>query len=322
MSSQPDSPFLRFLVDVHVYLADVRDADKAVRIALRHAREAFGADEACLATHSRGESRTTLTASVPGAAQWDGLPFWEFLHGRRPRLEPTVLMVAIERRGGPWGVLALRNRERPFSRGALKDAGRIGPVLSSQLQRLDLMRIAEVRAKIDRKMMEQPRPKDLCYQILHGLRTLTRYDHSAAVLLYEGSDRLEVVAEQIAWGKHRSQAMGTVVTLSDEARRLLGSDEVYGFEWEADRWRDWRGRGAAALAGLLHFDAVGEREQELSVLCAPLSTKGELLGVLKIASRHPGGLGPYEADLVKHFMPQASIVMRNLRRTFLRRRSS
>jgi len=53
-----------------------------------------------------------------------------------------------------------------------------------------------VRDRIDRKIMEQLHPKDLFYQILDGLRSLTRYDHSSALLIREsGDDALQLVAE-------------------------------------------------------------------------------------------------------------------------------
>ena len=255
MSSRTESLFLRFLAEVYLHLADARDADKSLKVTLRIAREVFGADEVCLAELPRGAKWATVKLSIPAGANWRGLPFADFLRGERPRLDPSLVMIAIERRGAPWAALTLRNRGRAFSKDAIKDAARIGPVLSSQIERIDMLRIAEVRAKIDRKMMEQLRPKDLCYQILHGLRSLTHYDHSAAVLLFEPPRTLEVVAEQIAWGKKRkSQAVGTVIELSDETRALFANGDVFGFERSGKVWTDWRGKAAKTLAGLLEFE--------------------------------------------------------------------
>ena len=41
---------------------------------------------------------------------------------------------------------------------------------------------------------------------------------------------------------------------------------------------------------------------------------GALLGVLKVAACHPGGLGHYEAELVERMLPQAAVAIQNLRR--------
>ena len=72
----------------------------------------------------------------------------------------------------------------------------------------------EIRDRIDRKIMEQIHPKDLFYQILDGLRSLTHYDHSSALLIREnGEDTLRVVAEQISWTKARSHRIGLTLPL-------------------------------------------------------------------------------------------------------------
>ena len=73
------------------------------------------------------------------------------------------------------------------------------------LDRIDQERVRDVRARIDCKILEQLRPKDLFYQILHGLRALTNYDHSSALLICDPEENeLEIVAEQIAWLKAKA----------------------------------------------------------------------------------------------------------------------
>jgi two-component system NtrC family sensor kinase len=51
------------------------------------------------------------------------------------------------------------------------------------------------------------------------------------------------------------------------------------------------------------------------MLCAPLVTRDGLVGVLKIAARHPEQLKPFDAELVEHFRSQAAIAIQNLHRT-------
>jgi len=55
--------------------------------------------------------------------------------------------------------------------------------------------------------------------------------------------------------------------------------------------------------------------REASMLCAPLVTRDSLVGVLKIAARHPEQLKPFDAEMVEHFRAQAAVAIQNLHRT-------
>jgi two-component system NtrC family sensor kinase len=177
-----------------------------------------------------------------------------------------------------------------------------------------------VRARIDRKIMEQLRPKDLFYQILHGLRSLTNYDHSSALLICDPrEDALEVVAEQIAWLKGKSQRIGVRLPLNDGLWRLMRDSTIYGFDRDDSNWRDWLGQKSTALAELLDYNnaAAGSSSdlRESAMLCAPLVTRDGVLGLLKVASCHPGSFGTYEADLLQRFVPLAAVAIHNSQRT-------
>src|SRR5262249_18285032 len=52
-----------------------------------------------------------------------------------------------------------------------------------------------------------------------------------------------------------------------------------------------------------------------ALLCAPLGTGDGLLGVLRVAARHPRTFGPYEAELLQRFTPLAGIAIQNSQRT-------
>ena len=169
--------------------------------------------------------------------------------------------------------------------------------------------------------MEQIHPKDLFYQILDGIRSLTLYDHSSALLIREEDEAsLRVVAEQIAWTKAKSERIGLRIPITEDAAALLQSEQVYGFDRHGDSWREWSGQPAGALAALLDYNtdddgAKARRLREASMLCAPLVTRDSLVGVLKIAARHPEQLKPFDAELVEHFRSQAAIAIQNLHRT-------
>ena len=62
-------------------------------------------------------------------------------------------------------------------------------------------------------------------------------------------------------------------------------------------------------------DENGPVPCEAAMLVAPLATHDGLLGVLKVAALHRGTFGPYEADLVRRFMPVASVAIQNSQRT-------
>jgi signal transduction histidine kinase len=208
----------------------------------------------------------------------------------------------------------------PYEQHQRRLLGRVAEAVSEAIHRIDHDRMVGVRDRIDRKIMEQIDPKDLFYQILDGLRSLTQYDHSSAVLIREErSMALRLVAEQIAWTKAKSQRIGLRLPISDAAADMLQSEQVYGFDRHDGVWHDWRGQRAAVLANLLDYNVEdggdGERLREASMLCAPLVTREGLVGVLKIAGRYPGRLKPYDAELVEHFRSQAAVAIHNLHRT-------
>jgi two-component system NtrC family sensor kinase len=228
-----------------------------------------------------------------------------------------VILARIHRRGRLWGGIALK-RDDGFDSSSQPALLRVAKTISECIERLDWERIVEVRARIDRKVMEQLRPKDLFYQILHGLRSLTRYDHSSALLICDDRERtLELVAEQVAWLKGKSRRIGLRLPLKKDVLDLMQDATVYGFERFHDGWHDWPGQEASSLATILDYNdpASGAELSEAAMLCAPLATRDGLLGVLKVSACHAGSFGTYEANLVQRFMPLAAVAIQNSHRT-------
>src|SRR6185436_6861076 len=188
---------------------------------------------------------------------WDLELLAAFIGNRYPAIPPELLLAPLRRGGRTWAAIALRGRA-PFDRGAIRPLLEIAAAVSESIERIDLERMLEVRDRIDRKMMERLRPSDLFYQILDGLRSLTRYDHSSALLIQDGDGVLQLAAEQIAWVKGKSRRIGLCLPLEPEVRDLIGGGEVFGFEREGDVWREWRGRPMAALADLLDYNREDE----------------------------------------------------------------
>jgi two-component system, NtrC family, sensor kinase len=311
---------LKFLDGVAARLRDVREPHKALRNTLRDTHEFIRATHSCIATLHPGRLEADLLFTLPQHADWDRDVLTRYIRHPHPPVQRNMLLASLWRRGGAWGAIALIRPGLPYDREDRRLLTRVATALSGAIHRIDRDRLLGVRDRIDRKIMEQIHPKDLFYQILDGIRSLTHYDHSSALLIREEDDAaLRVVAEQIAWTKAKSPRIGLRLPITDDAAALLKSEQVYGFDRHGDSWQGWKGQQAAGLAALLDYnnDETGDSEtrREASMLCAPLVTRDSLVGVLKIAARYPEQLTLYDAELVEHFRSQAAIAIQNLHRT-------
>lgn len=309
-----------FLDELKSFLRSVREDQKALTLSLRRTFEHFKVDEGCIAVLAPDGSRADMLLVVPRGGQWDLACLAAFLQKQRPRIPSNIIMAPLPRRGRPWAVLALRGQqdfEIPSDYLALR---RVATLLSESIEAIDRQRNIDVRSQIDRKILEQLRPQDLFYLILHGLRSLTRYDHSSALLIYQQDENaLELVAEQIAWQKGKSRRIGLKLPLNDDIWSLISNNMVSGFNRLNGGWDEWSGRQSAVLAELLDYNKAAEGSpsdlRESCMLCAPLGTRDGVLGVLKVASCYPNSFGEYEADLVQRFTPLASVAIQNSQRT-------
>jgi two-component system, NtrC family, sensor kinase len=307
----------KFIDELSSNLTDVREPHKALRHALRDTREFFQASHGCIATLRAGRTEADLLFTLPKRRDWDLGVLTRYIRHTYPPVQRDMLIGAVRRRGGAWGAMALVRSGRAFDREDRRLIARIAAAVSAAVHRIDRDRLLGVRDRIDRKIMEQIQPKDLFYQILDGIRSLTLYDHSSALLIREENEPvLRVVAEQIAWTKARSERIGLRIPITDSAASLLQSERVYGFDRHGDVWREWTGQQADGLPALLDYNDGGSGNlREASMLCAPLVTRDSLVGVLKIAARYPEQLKPFDAELVEHFRSQAAIAIQNLHRT-------
>ena len=305
---------LKLVDGLATHLKDVREPHKALRHALRDTLEFFQATHGCIATLHPGRPEADLLFTLPKHTNWDLDVVTRYIRHTYPPVPRDMLIASIRRRGGAWGAIALIRPGRPYDRDDRHLLTRIATMVSGAIHRIDRDRLLGVRDWIDRKIMEQIHPKDLFYQILDGIRSLTQYDHSSALLIREeDGPALRVVAEQIAWTKAKSDRIGLRLPMTDEAAALLQSEQVYGFDRHGGDWREWTGQPANRLAALLDYNAQ-ETLREASMICAPLVTRDSLVGVLKIAARYPEQLKPFDAELVEHFRSQAAIAIQNLHR--------
>ena len=322
MSVQRDElSALKFLDRLQGHLKHVREPQKALRYTLRETHEFFNASHGCIARLQPGRPHAEILFNIPKGGRWNLDDLTLFIDRRHPPVQQDVVMAPLKRRGGAWGALALSRPGEAFGRDDRRLVSRVAAVLSDAIHHIDNDRMVGVRDRIDRKIMEQIDPKDLFYQILDGLRSLTQYDHSSALLIRTEDDpALVLVAEQIAWAKAKSHRIGLRLPIVRETATLLLTEQVYGFDRHGERWQEWSGRAAGDLASLLDYNADGRDGdggglREGSMLCAPLVTRDGLIGILKIAARYPAQLTPYDGELVEHFRSQAAVAIQNLHRT-------
>jgi two-component system, NtrC family, sensor kinase len=297
---------------------DGRDIGKVTRAALRAGVELLGARQGCVAILAPGKPQVEISFSVPPEAAWDGDFLTSFIRGSEHPIPPDLALGRLRRRQRMWGVVAVRSPGSRFQWDHREALSLLAAAANEVLERIDQERIRDVRARIDDKILEQLRPKDLFYQILHGLHSLTQFDHSATLLIHEPGDTLKVVAETITWKKGKSDKIGLKVSLPPRLLPLLRPGVVYGFNRPAQMWEEWTGAEAAELAELLDpagAENKGAAPLDRSMLCAPLVARDEVLGLLKIAARHSGFFGSYEAELVSQLLPRASLALQNLQIT-------
>jgi signal transduction histidine kinase len=297
-----------------------RDPEKILGGALRLAMELFRAPEGCLAAMFPGSREARILQKAPDDGGWDRRLISGFLRGDKAKVPRDVMLARIRRRGRMWGALAVRSPGADYFWDARQAFSTIGNLAAELIEQADLQRIREVRERVDRKVMSQSHPKHLSYEVLHGIRSLIAYDHSAALLIHDPeAGALEVVAEQIAWRKAKGENVGRRFPLESTLQQMLAQPVVLGFDREDRGWRDWAGGGSTTLAEMLDYDRLPRggsfAPSEGAVLCASLITREGLLGVLKVASVQPGAFREYEVGLVSQFLPQAAVALRNARRT-------
>jgi two-component system NtrC family sensor kinase len=314
---------------------DVRDAEQVLRAALKLSMDIFGAGEGAVVSMGSSAQGGRIILSVPAGSTWDTPMLAGFLRGEKVRVPAELMLARIRRHGRMWGAIAVRAPGAGFHWDSRQAFSEIGALANELIDEIDRERIREVRARVDRKMLEQSHPKHLSYELLHGIRSLTGYDHSAALLIHDDeSGALEVVAEQIAWQKAKGQNVGRKLPLPPNLRELLKRPFVCGFRRQGRGWTNWTGTDATGLAELLDYDqptggrsgresgpastsgseSANSTPPEGAILCASLATRDGLLGILKIAAIEPSAFCRYEVDLISQFLPQATVALQNARR--------
>jgi len=313
----------RFLNHLSRQLEQIDDLEKLQKTALGQIVRHMRADSGALFLR-HPVSGGLRTIEWGREARWDGRKVWAFLEQQRPALKETEIMAPILARGRAAGAVALA-RALPFDPGAGRWLTRLCRKLAHEMALREERRANRIVDQIKDQTVRELRPKDLFYQILHGLRALTRYDHSSALLIAEEDGaRLVLHAEQIAWTKGKSRRIGRKIRVPKNLRAALRrSSAIRIVSFDASRRREGRGATAvptdkaadpAAIARLLRFGGKRREPAEGTILVAPLHQDGQLLGLLKIATQRVGALGTVEAEEVERVVRHVASVIHNARR--------
>ena len=258
---------------------------------------------------------------------WDEAKVRAFLERSHPTLPPEQIMAPIVVAGRAAGVMVLTRAAAAFEPGDGRWLTRLCRKVSHEATLREERRIHRIVDQIKDKTVRELRPKDLFYQVLHGLRTLTRYDHSSALLIAEDDGaRLVLHAEQIAWTKGKSDRIGRRLKVPPDLRSPLNrASSVRIVSFPAPRGRAAAPGAAGArgpeetpgiepLARLLRWGGKDGEPAEGTLLLAPLQHDGRLLGVLKIAACRAAAFGASEADGVTRVLRHVASVIHNARR--------
>jgi len=316
--SEITAELAQVIVETSALLRGARDLDKILHPWLRATLKLIGADAVCVATLRPGAPLARLRAAQPREDGWDTKLLTDLAGGEDPPIPLGVLSARLERRSRHWGALVARLSGGTFSTAHRHALQRIAGEISERVRLLDRERLAEVRSRIDLKILRDLAPKDLYYQILAGLHQLTHYDHSAALYILEpGGDRLELVAEQIAWRKMKSARIGSTRAVDESLLHTLDGGAVHGFDYLDGEWRDWTSQGATELARTL--DPAEPRAESDpappmgAMLCAALGSRAGGFAVLQLGAVYAGSFGSHELEIVRQFAPAVAVALARTR---------
>lgn len=315
----------RFQIELGVLLEPIEEATKLYKVAVSQIAHHFGAEGGAVILRNPVSGALQTLGWGDAARGWDEGTVSAFLDLQRPGLPPSEIMAPIVIDGRASGVMALRRNRGPFEPGAGRGLARLCRKVAHEAALREERRVNRVIDQIKDKTVRELRPKDLFYQVLHGLRTLTRYDHSSALLIAEeDAARLVLHAEQIAWDKRKSDRIGRKIKVPQELRAHLRRSSAIRWASLAKAKKAARGPSASgredaggeteAVARLLRWGGRRDEPPEGAILWAPLHHEGDLLGVLKIAARRPGALGAVEAGWVERVVRHIASVIHNARR--------
>jgi signal transduction histidine kinase len=214
-------------------IADRQDPVRVIRFAMRRLGEFLGADLVVQVDVRRTDGAPVRPVALPLTLRGEQLapnaddqaflePFRAFLRRQIGPADHAELLLRVVSGDRPVSVLGFLRPGRDFSRAETRLGMETAEILSENLRHRERERVQAQKERIYAKVLSEIRPKDVLYQILHGLKRLLDYDHSGTVLLLEGGGcELVVEAEIIAWAKAKSDRIGRSIPITEDLRAWL-----------------------------------------------------------------------------------------------------
>lgn len=321
-ATEPDRRDL--LLYLHSLGTDPLHVDRALHLAMRAMARHFESESVVVAIYGPDEKLAGKRYHFPKKKRWTEEEVERLRSRSLADLPRAEIFALLRRKDRHWAILGLRRRDVPFTEADLSLLKEAANIISDHLARLDRSRSLALRSRIERKLIEPIRPTDLFYQVLHGLRTFTAYNHSASVyMLNEPVEIAEArharpdvhILAELLGPRTKSPRVGQESELSAESMARLATGEILSCDREEETWVTTFGAEGSALADALDSrDDLGDYGRERSMICAPLISGTAIVGVLKIGFFHPGRGGHYETLQVQDFVPYFIVALRNLHR--------
>jgi signal transduction histidine kinase len=304
-------------------------APRVARFVLRRLGEALGGDVAVHIDRRRQDGALLVPYRLPltpdgeaalrrnpdgSGSDLTGPRFLEvcgaFLAKQIAPADRCLLLLPVESGDRTVGLLGFYRFRRQFSRDDTRFGQESVALLSLTLERRERERAQSVREKISMKIFSELRPKDVLYQMLHGLKRIFQYDHSAAILfLSPDRSTLTVQAEIIAWAKAKSNRIGQQLPVAEEGRLWLERPSppilLRGGRPDPDGPQP-----PESLTRPLLLEAPGGPPGE-SMILAEIWRKSQVLGVLQIIGLGRDTFTPDDLQRLREFLPLASSTMYN-----------
>lgn len=212
--------------------------------------------------------------------------------------DPHILFTVVDVSGRPAAVLAFIRPGRRFGRQDAGFATDAAEILGRHLEERERERAQEIRERIVRKVLLQVRPADVLYQVLHGLKRLLRYDHSASVQTLDPSrNALITRAETIAWRKEKSPRIGQPIHIDPAALEWISS---LGSCVLVDPFAPSEDLPSAMLRDLARI--APEAPESRSMIVAPLRRDLEIVGILAVRGVSPRAFGQADLATIDSFL--------------------
>jgi len=324
------------------------DTSRVVRIALRKLGEALEADIAIqvdaryadqtlkspyrLALTPRGTKLLERAARNP-ELEPAGPPFLEqcaeFLRRGIGPADRELLLVRIALGERVVAVLGFRRPGRNWGRADAFLGRDAAEIVIGYLMHRERERAQSVKERIYAKLLGELRPKDVLYQILHGLERLLQYDHSGSVHLVSPSGgALLLQAEIITWTKAKSDRIGRAYEIDDPAidwlrrlgRPILLRGDATAVEGDTSasapsEFGPWTRLGPSELppesiVRALRDTMPGAPASGARIL-VPLTRESSVLGLLQIQGRSAAAFTRNDLEALTPFVPLAAVAVYN-----------